>query len=309
MIGVALIWGINIPIMKTGLDGIDSFVFNAVRLVISASVLGAFAMAERRRGIRPKPGVTRRQIFTFGVMIGAVYQLLFLLGIDRTTSGNTALIISTVPVWTALLARIFIGERISRVAWAGLIVALTGTVIVAVQKGDVSVNSEHLLGNLIVLGAAITWSSGTVYSRRLLRFISPLQLSAAAAAVGLPLHLLTAMGRYEDNLPALQSGELWIIIVYAGVLSSGLALPMWNYGVRHAGAAHAAVIQNLIPFVAILVAWLSRGEPVTVPQLTGGALIITGLIIMRISRQREQRASHAESAQTTVSQEDKDAGV
>jgi drug/metabolite transporter (DMT)-like permease len=285
LVSVALIWGINIPIMKTGLEQIDLYVFNAIRLVISAGVLVLFALNERRRGVRPTSEIKLRHLLVYALAVSAVYQLLFLLGIARTTSGNTALIIATVPLWTALLARIFLGEALRKLAWGGLLVALAGTVIVALQKGDVAAGPQHLAGNLIVLSAALMWAGGTVYSRPLLRQISPLQLSAAAAVLALPFHLVVAVGRYESSLPALSSVPLWMIIVYSGVLSSGLALPMWSYGVRQAGAAHAAIIQNLVPLVAIVAAWLSRGETATPAQLLGGGLILGGLVIMRMSRQ------------------------
>src|SRR5690606_9614828 len=149
----------------------------------------------------------------------------FLMGVARTTSGNTALIIATVPLWTALFARLFLGEALRRLAWGGLMVALAGTVIVALQKGDVTAGGQHLAGNLIVLASALMWAGGTVYSRPLLQQISPLQLAAAATAIALPVHLIAAQGRYESSLPALSSVPLWLIIVYSGVFSSGLALP------------------------------------------------------------------------------------
>jgi drug/metabolite transporter (DMT)-like permease len=290
LVGVALIWGINMPFMKMGLEQIDPFVFNAFRLIISASCLGLFALRERRAGIRPGPEITGRRILTFAVLVSGLYQLLFLLGIARTTAGNTGLILATVPAWTALLARIFIGERLSRLAWMGLAVALSGTAIVAVQKG-LSGDREHLPGNILILCAALAWAGGTVYSRPLLNSISPMQLSASAALLALPVHLLIAAPNYAENLPELQSVNLWLILAWAGVLSSGLSLPMWNFGVRHAGAAHAAAVQNLVPLVAILAAWLSRGEVATQPQLIGGALILCGLITMRVSRRAAARSA------------------
>ncbi len=296
--GVALIWGINIPIMKNGLDQLDPYVFNAIRLTISASVLAAFALREYRRGHRSKPGVSRTRVMIYGIVVSGFYQVLFLLGVARTTSGNTALIIATVPMWTALLARVFIGEKLVRLAWCGLLVALSGTVIVALQKGDVAAGPEYLTGNLCILGAALVWSATTVVSRPMLKSISPLRLSATAAVIALPLHLLFAMGRYEESIPSLQSPDIWLIILYAGVLSSGLALPMWNFGVRHAGAAHAAVIQNLIPLIAILAAWLTRGESATTTQLFGGGLILGGLVIMRYARQNYSVTAVAVSRST-----------
>ncbi len=284
---MAFIWGINIPIMKIGLDQMnDAYVFNAIRLVISSLVLAGFAIRERRRGILPKAGLPRRKVVTYSIIVSGLYQLLFLLGIARTTSGNTALIIATVPMWTALLARVFLAEKLLRLAWTGLVIALVGTVIVALQKGDVSVGPQHLLGNIFVLGAALSWSAGTVYSRPMLQQISPMQLSAAAAVMALPLHLLIAYGGRAAAMPVLQSIDIWLIIIYSGVLSTGLALPMWNFGVRHAGAAHASIIQNLIPLIAIIAAWFSRGETASTAQILGGLLILSGLVIMRIGRQK-----------------------
>lgn len=287
--GVALIWGINIPIMKNGLDQIDPLVFNALRLTVSAFVLGFLALNERRRGIVPQPGLPKRKVLTYGIIVSGLYQLCFLFGIARTTSGNTALIIATVPMWTALIARIFLSEKLKKLAWCGLSIALAGTVIVALQKNDVSAAGEHLLGNIYVLVAALGWSIGTVYSRPLLTMISPMQLSASGAAIALPLHLLVAAGRYSGNAEALLSFSVCSIILYAGVLSSGLALPMWNFGVRHAGAAHASVIQNLIPLIAIIAAWMTRGETVTTGQVIGGSLILGGLVIMRSARRTGKR--------------------
>ena len=144
---------------------------------------------------------------------------------------------------------------------------------------------EHLLGNLLVLTAALMWSGGTVYSRPLLQRISPLQLSASAALLALPVHFLLAAHQFENSLASLQSPNLWLIILYSGVLSSGVAQPMWNFGVRHAGASHASIIQNLIPLIAIVVAWVGRGETATAAQLFGGALILSGLVTMRLGRQ------------------------
>ncbi|MCA9265036.1 MAG: DMT family transporter [Planctomycetales bacterium] len=284
LFSVAVIWGVNIPIMKNGLDHLDLYVFNAFRLAVSATVLAAFAVRARWRGSVPGPGIRWRHVATYAVLVGAVYQVLFLFGISRTTSGNTALIIATVPMWTALLARLFLREQLRWLAWSGLAVALVGTIIVALQKGDVAVGTEHLIGNMFVLASALVWSAGTVYSRPLLRDLSPMRLAASAAVTGIPVHLILAVGRYQESFAELKSVGLWMIILYSGVLSAGLAQPMWHYGVRHAGAAHAAIIQNLIPLVAIVSAWLTRGEVITVPQMIGGVLILGGLLAMRSGR-------------------------
>lgn len=288
LVGVALIWGVNLPLMKIGLEQVDLFVFNGLRLVISAASLGAFAWHERRRerlsGKNPRPGIRRRELLTYALIVAAMYQLVFLLGVSRTTAGNAGLILATIPMWTALLARLFLHEKLVRMAWVGLTVALIGTVTVAMQKGDADVGREHLLGNILMMLAALLWAGGTVYSRTLLTRISPMQLSATSAALALPMHLGVAWFLSHGAPVNVGSVNVWLILIYSGMLSTGLALPMWNYGVRQAGSAHAAVIQNMVPLVAIIAAWAIRGEQVTLPQLFGGALILGGVITMRFTR-------------------------
>ena len=186
-------------------------------------------------------------------------------------------------MWTALLASLFLGEALTRMAWMGLVVAMTGTMIVAVQKG-VSTDSRYLVGNLLVLAAALVWAAGTVYSRPLLKRISSIQLAAWAASIALPVHVLVALFRPWDELSQFNTTGIWLTVLYAGVLSSGLTPPMWHFGVRIVGAAHAAIIQNLIPLIALLAAWATRGETPTGSQLFGGALILLGLVAMRRGR-------------------------
>lgn len=284
LLSVALIWGINIPIMKDGMEASDPFWFNGIRMVISAAVLAALGLREFRSGIRPHSSVRARDIVTYAVVVSVLYQFLFLLGISQTTSGNTALIIATVPMWTAISARLILDERLRLLAWSGLCLAFTGTLIVTFRRSDLGTSREYLAGNLCILCAALSWTAGTIVSRPLLRKISPMQLSACSAMVGAPFHFLLAVPAILDVPEWTFDGSVWLALLYSGIFSTGLALPFWNFGVKNAGAAHSAIIQHLIPVIALSAAWLIRGEVVSWPQAIGGALIIGGLIVMRIGR-------------------------
>ena len=139
LIGVAIIWGMNIPIMKVALGLLDNvYVFNALRLPVSALVLLGFAMRERRQGILPHASVRFSQIAVYALAVSVMYQLVFLIGMDHTTPGNAALILATVPMWTAILAWVFIGERLRGISWVGMFVALAGTIVVAFQSNSIS---------------------------------------------------------------------------------------------------------------------------------------------------------------------------
>jgi hypothetical protein len=322
LLAVAVIWGVNIPVMKVALEsGITPYSLNAIRLVVSAIVLLGCAGLEYRTGVRPAAGISRIRIVIYALIVSVAYQYLFLMAVSRTTSANVALIMATVPMWTALGARLFLKEILPAMAWVGLLIAFAGTMIVTVQKqvtpvAEVTISevvgsektasvaelalgpiidevksrqsdldaATRFSGNMIALLAALTWASGTVFSRPMLKLISPVQLAACSATIGLPFHVLFAWPTLAVCIPLLQETSLQLCILYSGILSTGLALAMWSYGVKHAGAAQATMFQNLSPIVAIVSAWLWRGESISIAQTIGGAMIISGLVIMRRSR-------------------------
>ncbi len=72
-------------------------------------------------------------------------------------------------------------------------------------------------------------------------------------------------------------------------------MPMWSYGVKYAGAAHATMFQNLSPIVAIVSAWLILGESLSTAQAFGGALILGGLFIVRRARAEQPQQTSERS--------------
>jgi drug/metabolite transporter (DMT)-like permease len=246
LLAVAVIWGVNIPVMKVALEsGITPYSLNAIRLVVSAIVLLGCAGWEYRSGVRPVAGISRIRIVIYALIVSVAYQYLFLMAVSRTTSANVALIMATVPMWTALGARLFLKEILPAMAWVGLLIAFAGTMIVTVQKqvtpvAEVTVSevvgsektatvtelapgpiidelksrqtdldaATRFSGNMIALLAALTWASGTVFSRPMLRLISPVQLAACSATIGLPFHVLFLHSSAAGNVAAIMHSLL-----------------------------------------------------------------------------------------------------
>lgn len=290
---VAVIWGVNMAIMKMGINEVDPFVFNAYRLTLSGVVLGICVWLEQktRSAVNPEdvnrcPAPRRRAFRTwttiagFGALTGGLYQILFAVGMARTTAGNTALIMSSMPMWIAMLSFLLLHERLGT-AWIGLAIAFMGTVLVTLQKG-IDLDSANQAGNWIVLLAALAWALGAVISRPVLKSISPIRLAFYATIGSLPVHYVMPFIMDSQN-----AGQIWqpgVIgcVLYSGVFSTGFAYAMWNYGVQQLGASHASVFQNLVPLVALVAAYVSPlRETITPMQIMGGSLILFGLFVTR----------------------------
>jgi len=275
------------PIMKFALGRIDEYLFNALRLTLSAIVLGICTWGQKASVIDRTAGAKPLKlqlcyVVLFAFMTGFAYQVLFLLGIDSTSAGNTAIIMSAIPMWTAILAMVLLKERLSQLAWVGLTIALFGTLVVTLSKTDPSSASVNTVtGNLLVSAAAFSWALASVVSRPMLQNTSPVALAFCSVGGALPLHFWIARQAIGETWQVFSDPWLMSALLYSGIFSTGLAYAFWNYGVKHLGPSHAASFQNLVPLIALFAGWILIGEVPFALQLLGGALIITGLIVMR----------------------------
>jgi drug/metabolite transporter (DMT)-like permease len=280
-------WGANIIVFKSTIGEFNPWVFNALRLIFASVTLGLLALAEALFWPRPPSSTPLRwwRVGLFSFLSGFLYLVIFVKGIDLTTAGNTALILASMPMWTAILSMFFLRERLPGITWMGLLVTIVGTVIVTTQgSGGVNFSSQYFLGNLYILLSALAWAAGTVMSRPILEKITPLRLAFISCALTTPLHLWLAADQIPAALPrALQPATL-IAIIYSGVFSTGVAYVTWHIGVRAVGGSHAAVYQNVVTLVAVVGGWIVLREQPLLAQVLGGILTIVGLLLMRRGR-------------------------
>ncbi|GAB5403340.1 MAG: DMT family transporter [Aureliella sp.] len=300
LLSTAVLWGINIIVFKYAIVDLSPWLFNGIRLVFATIALGLlvwlesrFAKARDSGNEREKLRLSYLRLASFCLLSGVAYMLMFVRGIELTTAGNTALLLASMPMWTAVLSFLFLSERLGIATWGGLAVTFVGTILVTTQSsGPVDIGGEYLSGNLYVLAAAIAWAAGTVMSKSLLESMTPLQLAFVCSLTTTPLHLaISAIALVGDPaaLAQLLEPKIIIALVYSGVFSTGVAYATWYAGVRIVGGSHAAVYQNFVTVVAVAGGWLFLREQITAPQIIGGCLTVAGLLVMRRSRMISER--------------------
>lgn len=284
-----VIWGLNFPIIKVALGPMPPFVVNALRFTVSAAVLGVLYAVK----LRTRPGgfwgpmrAHGRTIIGLGLLGYVGYQFLFIVGVNATSAGSASLIVSSSPVWTAVLARVLGFERVPLGAWGGLALSVAGTALVVLAgAGAVSLTEDTLFGNGLLLVGAVAWAGYTVLSRPILETdVSATGLAFFGILIALPLLWGLGLTEWGEVAWADVDGWVWAALVFSGGLSTGIAYALWNAGVRGVGPSQAAIYNNLVPVVALASGALLLGERVTLYQLLGGALIIGGLMLMRRAR-------------------------
>lgn len=294
MLLVVLIWGANFAVVKTSLAEFPALAFTALRFAAAALLLALIAYA--REGSLAPPRGSLRKLVGLGLVGNTFYQLLFIVGLDLTTAGNTALLISTTPVLVALLGAVLRIERITRHVGAGIALAFAGIVFVLASRG-VALSLDTLGGDLLVLCSSLFWALYTLGVRSLGDGISPLRITALTMLIGTPGLLLAGGPQLARGQWLAASWTAWAGLGYSAVFALVVAYAIWNASVRAVGSSRTSVYSCLIPVVAALVSWPVLGERPTPAQGLGAALIIAGILL---TRRRPKPAEGAGVAATEI---------
>ncbi len=279
MLGVVLIWGLNFVALKVGLSEINTLAFAGVRFLIATVTMVALVYINREN-LRMYQGDFWK-IMGLGIMGQGGYQVIFMSGMARSSSAGTAsLILATSPIFVALLG-LFMGERISRWAWGGIVLSFAGLLLLIQGGTGVELDAEHLFGDFLLLLSAVGWALYTVVSRPFLHRYSPLKLTALTMVLGTwPLYLIALPSAMQQNWAALSS-VAWASLLYSAFFSIVIAYVIWYVSISRVGSARTSVYSNLVPVVALILAWVLLGERIAPLQLVGGAIVLLGIALTR----------------------------
>jgi len=291
LLAVVLFWGLNFVVVKLVLEVMHPQVMNIFRLLGAAAVLCLIYWRRIQQTRAPFWGPLKldpRAIIRLSLIGWVLYQAAFITGLDYTSAGNGAIIMSSAPIWTALLSLVMGTEQLSAKAWTGLVVSIVGTAtVVAFGTAEIDLSSDLLIGNVIVLAAAILWGSYTALTRPVVQKHSPLSLTVIALLLCLPPLALLAIPYWNETDWERMTAVYWFAVFFSGALSTGIAIVFWNNAVRNLGASHTAAFGNLVPLIALVSGFFILGDPILPAQIIGGTLIIGGLVIMRWARKKK----------------------
>jgi drug/metabolite transporter (DMT)-like permease len=254
----------------------------------------ALALVAPLLGVR-RPSRRDLPLIVLSALTGmAGYQLLLNWGEVRVPAGTASFIVVTNPIYSAIIAVLFLRERLSGRQVAGGIVALAGTATIATAQGGLRVERSAL----IVLGAAIAFGIYHVAIKPLLGRYTGLEVTAYATWTG-TLLLLPAIPVLMQAVPH-ASVRATLAVVFLGLAPSALGFVAWGYAVARLPVTVATGALYLAPPIAVLVGYLWLGESPRVIELLGGAIAIAGVVIANSrSRSATTPAQDETSAQPT----------
>ena len=285
LLTMILIWGINFAVVKAALAEMTPLGFNSARFVL-ASALTLLLL----RLIEGNVGFARGDWWRFlglGLIGNTCYQVLFINGIDRTTAGNSALLLATTPIFISLIGAAVGIERVEKLAWVGVFFSFAGILMVIVGSNkELSLSRETIQGDVLILIGAAVWSLYTVLAKPMLARYSALKLTALAMIGGTPFIVLFSIPQLLAQDWTAVSWRGWLGLFFSASMAIALGYIIWNSGISKVGGTRTAVYSNLSPVIATIFAWLTLGEAITALMVMGAAMIFLGIYLTRRSRQR-----------------------
>ena len=271
----AAIWGGMYVVSKVVLDVIPPFTLLTIRLLLGFLALALVILA--RGGFSVKP----RQFWSyFGVgVVGYGVSLGFqFIGTKLSTAANGSLVTSATPALVLPFAYILLKEPITRRRLAAIFLASLG-VLAVIDPRSAQLSSSLFVGNLSLLGAAITWALYSVLVRKVSSNSDLLQASAIMLIGGLPITIPISL--WEISTQGIGPITTGIIggILFLGIISTAIAMFLWNFAFAELPAAVASLTFFAQPVVGSLLGWFFLSEKITPLCILGGVLIGIGIII------------------------------
>ncbi len=291
---VPVIWGFNFICLKILYSDAVGFTVPGVlcaRYLIMVLALGLILLfSEKDRSIAREDW---KYLITFAIVTVGIYQFVFAKGIELTSVAEASLLISTAPIWVFLICIIMRIEEFDSTRMFGVLVGFLGVALVIFGSGEsATVPDTHIVGDLVMLAAAILWASYAVFSRPLLKKYSPMKIVAYIHILGSVI-IIPIGFQQMLQVPILSMGLVgWVCILQYSLLAGVYAFLVWYRAVQRVGASQTMLFQYFVPLVAVVAAYLILREMPTLLQVAGIAITLAGV---HLARQRS--AATADSAQ------------
>jgi drug/metabolite transporter (DMT)-like permease len=256
---------------------VDAVTLLALRMIFSLPFFGAIAVWQAKNS-SPLTNADRGKIVLLGLLGYYFSSFLDFLGLQYISAGLERLILFLTPSFVLLISVLFLDKKIGRLEWTALGISYAGTVFVFLH--DVRIGGENVaLGSAFVLGSAISYGLYLLFSGEMVRRVGAIRLVAYAMCVS----SAACIGQFFLLRPAamlVQPNEVYGLSLVNAVFCTVLPVFLTMIAVSRIGAATTSQAGMIGPVSTLLMGALVLGEPITMIQSTGTALVLSGIYLL-----------------------------
>ena len=254
---LTLCWGFNWPIMKFGVTDYPPLTFRILGMFGALPVLWLAARMQGASLLIPRGQL--KPLIMLSIPNALLWNVFMIMGITMLSSGRSAILGYTMPVWAVLFGLILYREKLKPVAWFGIACAFVGTLLLL--SSEFGKLSGQPLGSVLMLLAAATWGYGTVQMKR-----ATLEMPTIAMTFWMVLFssatLFLAAILFESSNWRMPNLPQWAAIAYNAILVFGFAFVVWFRLARTLPPVASGLSVMMIPVVGVFSgAWILNETP------------------------------------------------
>ncbi|WP_239630668.1 DMT family transporter [Paenibacillus sp. H1-7] len=282
MLIVLLLWGSSFVSIKIAVGFIPPITMALIRFAVASALLWLWLKKKEPSSRLDKQDVLR--MMAAGCLGVTLYFYFENSGVQLSTASNAALIASVIPILATLLDQLIYKTRLTGLQWSGMAVAFAGTYLAITANGQVQFASAHFKGNMLIVCAMVTWSLYTLCNKSFRSQYSGLFMTTYQNLFGTLLLLPLSLTEYRQWGPI--PAAVLLHVLFLAVFCSACCYLLYIYALRQLDVTVTTMYLNLVPIVGVVGGHLFLQESVLPLQLVGGAVVITGIVMVNVKPRR-----------------------
>ncbi len=301
LVSVILLWGGVYHVAKYLVSDTDIWTVAFIRFFSAAIVLLCIYYKRHRRILIVRPRNHWLMLFWIGLIGVFGYTTLFFAAESLIPANNVAILYAFTPCITVLLSRFFLKQRISTLAYVGIIIALLGTIVV-ISLSESSCNGKIIctglvknlsLGQILAVLAAICMCLYNILNKKAVAMnLDPMTITTFSSVFGAILLFFTfwAFGAPAHTL--LHKGfAFWIAMFYTSIFATVISYKWYSEAIRYIGIGQTAVFLNGVPLSTVLIGVVLLGQSVSLGVIIAAIVIISGVLITNYAVNKQKTIS------------------
>ncbi|MBN2603444.1 MAG: DMT family transporter [Candidatus Thermoplasmatota archaeon] len=279
-------WAFAFPVIKIGLTELSPVNLTIMRLFITCVVFSlVFLIFKKKFSHLKKKDIL--PIFLLGFLGIIIYHLGLNYGEQFVSASVSSLIIATIPIFTAILATIFLKENITLKIAFGIVISLIGVIVIStLGSNETFIEIQYIYGALGVVIASLVAAGYTIAGKKLLKRYSALSLTFYAFIFGI-IGLFPFVSSSLFVEVAKMSYVGWVSVIFLSIFPTIIGYVLWYVALEVKDASKLGVYLYFIPVLSTIFSYLILDEKITLFFFLGGVLVLIGLIIVNKQKNRK----------------------
>jgi len=293
LVVVNLMWAFQFSGAKIATERLGPVTVTFIPLALSTMLFAP--LVRLSRGQKPKPRFTAvvvRDLILAGTLGVIPSQLGLTWGVEHSLASNASVLTLTIPVLTAIMAVMLLGESMTVVRWLSFALAICGVLMVSdIDWRSVEIfRGTYLMGNLLLFASCLGSAFYNTYSKKLLETFNPVELLVYTFLVaGIELLILMLILEPPNIRQLLSLGPgVWTTLLIITLFSLSISMLLFFWVIDKIDVTQASLSIYLLPVFGVLLSTVFVGEKITTQLVFGGLLVFTGTFLVTVYEERKR---------------------